>query len=92
MTELSIQNNFQDSSDRLISPNLVSIPSPSLPLQLGLMASGSGTNFAAVAKAIASSTHLDPKISPSFFFSNDKYLMIDILVALASSSFFAVTS
>ena len=55
MTELSIQNNFQDSSDRLISPNLVSIPSPSLPLQLGLMASGSGTNFAAVAKAIADS-------------------------------------
>ncbi len=53
MTESSMQNNSQDSSDVLISPNLASIPSPSFPLQLGLMASGNGTNFAAVAKAIA---------------------------------------
>ncbi|MGF1591285.1 MAG: phosphoribosylglycinamide formyltransferase [Pleurocapsa sp.] len=53
MTESSMQNNLQDSSDVLISPNLASIPSPSLPLQLGIMASGNGTNFAAVSKAIA---------------------------------------
>jgi phosphoribosylglycinamide formyltransferase 1 len=38
----------------LISPNLsASLPVDSRPLQLGVMASGSGTNFAAVARAIA---------------------------------------
>ena len=53
MTELVIQNNRADSQQVLISPNLSSIASSSTPLQLGLMASGSGTNLEAIAKAIA---------------------------------------
>ncbi|MGB5634933.1 MAG: phosphoribosylglycinamide formyltransferase [Waterburya sp.] len=53
MTELVIQNNRADSQQVLISPNLSSIVSFSQPLQLGLMASGSGTNLEAIALAIA---------------------------------------
>ena len=48
------QNNCENSGAVLISPHLSTsswVKSP--PLQLGVMASGSGTNFAAVAKAIA---------------------------------------
>jgi phosphoribosylglycinamide formyltransferase 1 len=57
MTESVISHLLQASSDVLISPSWL-LPSASKttessPLQLGVMASGSGTNFAAVAKAIA---------------------------------------
>lgn len=48
------QNNSEHSGAVLISPHLsTSAKIESTPLQLGVMASGSGTNFAAVAKAIA---------------------------------------
>ena len=61
MTESAIDRNFDtakpyngNSHQVLISPDLASDSSPSsAPLRLGVMASGSGTNFAAVAKAIA---------------------------------------
>ena len=56
MTESVIDRNFESCNQVLISPQLPS-PSPanvqSATLQLGIMASGSGTNFEAVAKAIA---------------------------------------
>ena len=53
MTESVIPDNREDSQPVLISPQLFSIPSSSRPLQLGVMASGSGTNLEAIAKAIA---------------------------------------
>lgn len=56
MSELATQNdqnNQKDAGMVLISPDLLTSDQDSLPLQLGVMASGSGTNFAAVAKAIA---------------------------------------
>lgn len=53
MTAPVIQDNLGNPSQVLVSPNLSSIPSSSSPLQLGVMASGSGTNLSAVAKAIA---------------------------------------
>ncbi len=57
MTESVIPDNLEDSSKVLISPNLslsaFQSTVDSAPLQLGIMASGSGTNFEAVAKAIA---------------------------------------
>ncbi len=57
MTESTIEHNHLDSKQILISPDLLSLPDrlqvESLPLQLGIMASGSGTNFEAIAKAIA---------------------------------------
>lgn len=51
---MSKQNNHQDNSEVLISPNL-SFPQLKLdkPIKLGVMASGSGTNFEALAQAIA---------------------------------------
>lgn len=53
MTE-SISNNSPNYSQQaLVSPDITSIPVNRNPLQLGVMASGSGTNFEAVAKAIA---------------------------------------
>lgn len=57
MTESVIPDHLKDSSKVLISPSLSSSSSltttDATPLQLGVMASGSGTNFEAVAKAIA---------------------------------------
>lgn len=59
MTESTIEHNHLDldSNQVLISPDLSSLPDrpqvESSPLQLGIMASGSGTNFEAIAKAIA---------------------------------------
>ena len=57
MTESVISDHLKDSSKVLISPSLSSSASPTIadaaPLQLGVMASGSGTNFEAVAQAIA---------------------------------------
>lgn len=56
MSESARQNNQSnpDSGAVLISPHLSTLSQVnSTPLQLGVMASGSGTNFAAVAKAIA---------------------------------------
>ncbi len=59
MTESTIEHNHLDldSKQVLISPDLSSLPDrpqvESSPLQLGIMASGSGTNFEAIAKAIA---------------------------------------
>ncbi|XFA74023.1 phosphoribosylglycinamide formyltransferase [Thermosynechococcaceae cyanobacterium Okahandja] len=41
------------SPDTLISPAPAPLPTPSAPLRLGVLASGSGTNFAALAEAIA---------------------------------------
>ena len=61
MSESTTHNNSQYSDKVLISPNL-SIPSPSRPLQLGIMASGDGTNFEAIAKAI-SNGELNAKIT-----------------------------
>ncbi|NDJ18490.1 phosphoribosylglycinamide formyltransferase [Myxacorys almedinensis] len=40
-------------SDSLVSPPGSSIPQPGAPLKLGIMASGSGSNFEAIAQAIA---------------------------------------
>lgn len=57
MAESVIQANLKVTSEVLISPNLSSVPDLYTvevpPLQLGIMASGSGTNFEAVAKAIS---------------------------------------
>ena len=53
MSEFTTHNNSQPSSEVLISPTPSSLPSPPRTLQLGIMASGEGTNFEAVAKAIA---------------------------------------
>ena len=51
MSESATQNNLKDSPKVLISPN-PSFPDPPRSLQLGIMASGDGTNFEAIAKAI----------------------------------------
>lgn len=63
MTELAIQHHPETPTQVLVSPNsfFASAQPPSTPLQLGIMASGSGTNFEAVAKAIANGT-LNAKI------------------------------
>ncbi len=53
MTASVIPDNPKHSQQVLISPNLSSMPSLSKPLQLGVMASGSGTNMSAIANAIA---------------------------------------
>ncbi|MEY4519555.1 MAG: hypothetical protein RLZZ499_2155 [Cyanobacteriota bacterium] len=55
MSESVTQNNQNncESGAVLISPHLSALSGVKSPLQLGVMASGSGTNFAAVAKAIA---------------------------------------
>ncbi|MEM8720375.1 MAG: phosphoribosylglycinamide formyltransferase [Cyanobacteria bacterium P01_G01_bin.39] len=55
MTASDINQSLEDSKQILISPNLPIIPSFQPPLQLGIMASGSGSNFEAVAQAIADS-------------------------------------
>lgn len=52
MTAFDIQDRPENFQPVLISPN-VSFPSLRRPLQLGIMASGNGTNFEAVVKAIA---------------------------------------
>ena len=52
MSESTTHNNSQSSGEALISPSS-SLPSLPRTLQLGIMASGKGTNFEAVAKAIA---------------------------------------
>ena len=55
MTRSAIANNSLDFDRVLISPDLSSLQQASSnPLQLGVMASGSGSNFEAVAEAIAS--------------------------------------
>ena len=61
MNESVMPNNSQDSAEVLISPSPSSFPSQSRPLQLGIMASGDGTNFEAIAKAI-SNGELNAKI------------------------------
>lgn len=65
MTESVIQANQQGDVQVLISPDIssssLSGDRNTAPLQLGIMASGSGTNFEAVAKAIASG-HLNAVI------------------------------
>jgi phosphoribosylglycinamide formyltransferase 1 len=56
MSEAVSQNIVKNDHKILISPNLptfLPFQTNSYPLQLGIMASGSGTNFEAVAKAIA---------------------------------------
>lgn len=53
MTESATQDRLKNGDRVLISPDLSSSPSQPRPLQLGIMASGEGTNFEAVAKAIA---------------------------------------
>ena len=61
----SVPNHSQTSSNfnvALVSPHLSDLPKTELPIQLGIMASGSGTNFEAVAKAIALG-ELNAKIS-----------------------------
>ena len=54
MTKSDISHNLKVGSDALISPNWSSLSSQNNfhPLQLGVMASGSGTNFEAIAEAI----------------------------------------
>ena len=57
MTESKSQNSPNYARQALVSPNYTSkFMSQNAPLQLGIMASGSGTNFEAVAKAIAEGT------------------------------------
>jgi phosphoribosylglycinamide formyltransferase 1 len=41
-----------ESTASLVSPSISSIPTPNIPLKLGVLASGSGSNFEAVAAAI----------------------------------------
>ena len=53
MTELIYKDTVNYSQQALISPDCTGVSQDDNPLQLGIMASGSGTNFAAVAKAIA---------------------------------------
>lgn len=53
MTESTSQDSLNYSQQALVAPDITSIPMARNPLQLGIMASGSGTNFEAVAKAIA---------------------------------------
>lgn len=54
MSELISKDTVNYSQQALVSPDLTSVPiSNNPPLQLGVMASGSGTNFEALAKAIA---------------------------------------
>ena len=56
MTKSVVSQNLKASNNVLISPNASSLSisqTDSSPLKLGVMASGSGTNFEAVAKAIA---------------------------------------
>ena len=55
MTRSAIANNSSDYNQVLISPDLSYLQQAgsTTPLQLGVMASGSGTNFEAVAQAIA---------------------------------------
>jgi phosphoribosylglycinamide formyltransferase 1 len=58
MSELVSQTKTKNDQKVLISPNLPDFYSSqvkSMPIQLGIMASGSGTNFEAVVKAIADS-------------------------------------
>ncbi len=43
---------IDDSTSHLVSPSISSIPTQEAPLKLGVLASGSGTNFEAVAEAI----------------------------------------
>lgn len=51
---MSKQHIYRDNSEALVSPNLsLSIVDIDKPIQIGVMASGSGTNFEAVAQAIA---------------------------------------
>lgn len=53
MTESISQDSSNYSQQALVSPDFTSIPVARHPLQLGIMASGSGTNFEAIVKAIA---------------------------------------
>ena len=54
MSESISQDSFNYSQQALVAPDLTSIPvNQNPPLQLGIMASGSGTNFEAIVKAIA---------------------------------------
>lgn len=53
MTASVIHDNQGNSSQVIVSPLLSSMPSAASPLQLGVLASGSGTNLSALAKAIA---------------------------------------
>jgi phosphoribosylglycinamide formyltransferase-1 len=56
MSEAVIQTSLKNNSTVLISPNLPKLSLSqvkSAPIQLGIMASGSGTNFESVARAIA---------------------------------------
>lgn len=50
--ENRMSNVCMNSSESLISPPIATISTGSMPLQLGVMASGSGTNFEAIAQAI----------------------------------------
>ena len=53
MTEpVSNHSQASGSNAALVSPHLSDSPKTEQPIQLGIMASGSGTNFAAIAKAI----------------------------------------
>ena len=59
MSESVSQNHLEDSGQVLISPSLSALSRSQIkssPIQLGIMASGSGTNFEAVAQAIADGT------------------------------------
>lgn len=56
MSAADSQTSPQDHNRALVSPNIAKLPKSevkSTPIQLGIMASGSGTNFEAIAKAIA---------------------------------------
>ena len=50
---MSLDLALSDSTPSLVSPNIPPIFTPGVPLKLGIMASGNGSNFEAIANAIA---------------------------------------
>ncbi len=49
---MSLPSVIDDSTSSLVSPSISTTPIQETPLKLGVLASGSGTNFEAVAQAI----------------------------------------
>lgn len=49
---MTLHSVCNESSSSLVSPSISSIPTQDIPLKLGVLASGSGSNFEAVAEAI----------------------------------------
>ncbi len=69
MTESATPDNL-NSDKVLISPERASVAAPPRPIQLGIMASGDGTNFEAIVRAIADDK-LDAKIGVVIYNNSD---------------------